>query len=101
MGYERLSSAVVDPLYIAPRRVLLDALSALQPHRDALIVAGAQAIYLRTGSADLAVAPYTTDGDLVLDPHIIADSPAIETSMRAAGSGCNAISADMSSPASG
>lgn len=85
MGYERLSSAVVDPLYIAARRVLLDALSALQPHRDALIVAGAQAIYLRTGSADLAVAPYTTDGDLVLDPHIIADSPAIETSMRAAG----------------
>ncbi len=56
--------------YVAARKVLLDALMALAPHGRAIIVAGAQAVYLRTGSADLAVAPFTTDGDLALDPGI-------------------------------
>lgn len=50
----------VDPEYIEARRVLLDALTALAPHASALVVAGAQAVYLRTGEADIAVAPYTT-----------------------------------------
>jgi hypothetical protein len=58
----------VDPLYVAARRVLLDALEALAPHGDAVVIVGAQAIYLRTGDGDLTVAPYTTDGDLALDP---------------------------------
>jgi hypothetical protein len=53
-----------DPEYVEARRVLLDALTALAPHTSALVVAGAQAVYLRTGEADIAVAPYTTDGDL-------------------------------------
>jgi hypothetical protein len=43
---------------------LLDALVALEPHIDALVLVGAQAIYLHTGDADLAVAEYTTDADL-------------------------------------
>ena len=38
-----------DPLYVEARRILLDALFALRSHRPAIIVAGAQAIYLRTG----------------------------------------------------
>lgn len=38
-----------DPLYIAAKRVLLDELEALSPPRNAVILVGAQAIYLHTG----------------------------------------------------
>lgn len=65
----------VDPTYVEARRVLLDALTALAPFGRAVIVAGAQAIYLLTGDADLAVAPYTTDADLTLDPSPLGDEP--------------------------
>ena len=75
-------SPPVDPLYVEARRVLLDVLTALQPHGVSVILAGAQAIYLRTGDADIAVAPYTTDGDLALDPSKLADSPTLEAAMR-------------------
>jgi hypothetical protein len=77
-------SPPADPLYMEARRVLLDALTALQPHGASVIVAGAQAIYLRTGDAEIAVAPHTTDGDLTLDPSKLADSPTLEAAMRAA-----------------
>jgi hypothetical protein len=50
-------------------------LTALAPFGRAVIVAGAQAIYLLTGDADLAVAPYTTDADLTLDPSLLGDEP--------------------------
>jgi hypothetical protein len=67
--------------------VLLDALDALACHRDAVILAGAQAIYVRTGEADLdaSVAPYTTDADLALDPRALGPDPRIEAAMMAAG----------------
>ncbi|MHB1509350.1 MAG: hypothetical protein ACYCST_09640 [Acidimicrobiales bacterium] len=73
----------LDATYIAARRVLLDALVALAAHDRAVIVAGAQAIYLRTGSADLTitVAPFTTDGDLALDPRRLEDDPQLEDAM--------------------
>lgn len=74
-----------DPRYAEARRVLLDALGALRPYGQAVIVAGAQAIYLRTGSADIGIAPYTTDGDLALDPSLLGDEPALEDAMRSAG----------------
>lgn len=77
--------APMDPRYVAARRVLLDALTALAPHRSAVVLAGAQAVYLRTGDADIAVTPYTTDGDLALDPTLLGDDPALEAVMRAAG----------------
>jgi len=76
---------LVDPEYVEARRVLLDALTALASHSAALVVAGAQAVYLRTGDSDIAVAPYTTDGDLAVDPASLAPDPAIEAAMRAAG----------------
>ena len=47
---------MTDPLYVAARGVLLDALEGLGEQRDALILAGAQAIYVHTGAADLAIA---------------------------------------------
>lgn len=77
--------SAADPGYVAARRVLLDALVALQSQTSAVIVAGAQAIYLRTGYGDLAVAPYTTDGDLAIDPTRLDDDPRLEAAMRAAG----------------
>lgn len=74
-----------DPRYVGARRVLLDALEALAPHGRAIIVAGAQAVYLHTGEGEIAVAPYTTDGDLVLDPTLLGGSPELESAMEAAG----------------
>jgi hypothetical protein len=74
-----------DPLYIKAREVLLDALEALGPHRSSLVLVGAQAIYLHTGEADLAVAPYTTDADVILDPSALADHPILGEVLRAAG----------------
>jgi hypothetical protein len=75
----------VDPRYVAARRVLLDALVALAPHAGALVIAGAQAVYLHTGDGDLAVAPFTTDADLAVDPEQLAADPLIEVAMTAAG----------------
>jgi hypothetical protein len=38
-----------DQIYIEARRALLDALEALRQHARAVILIGAQAIYLHTG----------------------------------------------------
>jgi hypothetical protein len=74
-----------DPLYVKAREILLDALEALGPHRASLVLVGAQAIYLHTGEADVAVAPYTTDADLVIDPERLAEGPPIGQSLEAGG----------------
>lgn len=79
------SGSQSDPRYIEARRVLLDALTALAPHGAAVIVAGAQAIYLHTGDAVVAIAPFTTDGDLTLDPDLLGIEPQLEAAMCAAG----------------
>lgn len=70
-----------DPEYVKARRVLLEAVACLAPHRDALVLVGAQAIYLQVGPGDLAVAPYTTDGDLVIEPSALADLPPLEEAL--------------------
>lgn len=75
----------LDPGYVEARRVLLNALEALAPHGAAVIVAGAQAVYLHAGETEVAVAPYTTDGDLVLDPVLLRKNPTLEAAMSAAG----------------
>jgi hypothetical protein len=75
----------LDPLYVAARRVLLDALEAIEPHLSALVLVGAQAVYLHAGEADLAVAPFTSDGDLALDPARLEPEPLLEVSMERAG----------------
>ena len=75
----------VDELYVLARKVLLDALTALGAHRDAIVLVGAQAVYLRVGEADLAVAPFTTDGDLAIDPAVLAESPPLERALMEAG----------------
>lgn len=74
-----------DELYVMARRVLLDALNALGDHRDAIVLVGAQAVYLRVGDSELAVTPYTTDGDLVIDPAVLAEIPPLERALMDAG----------------
>ena len=79
-------AAAPDPLYIAARRVLLDALTLLAPHGRAVIVVGAQAVYLRTGRGEvgITIAPYTTDGDIAIDPVLLGPAPDLEALMSGA-----------------
>ncbi len=75
----------LDEEYVEARRVLLDALYGLGPQRGAFVLVGAQAIYLRAGPGSLPVAEFTTDGDLALDPGLLADSPGLGELMEGAG----------------
>jgi len=63
----------------------LDALDALGPQRGAVILIGAQAIYLHTGAIDMAVSEFTIDADIALDPALLQQVPEIEAAMTAAG----------------
>lgn len=74
-----------DPEYVAARKVLLDALEALGGHSKAVVVAGAQAIYMRAGPSVLPVADLTTDADLALDPELLSPSPDLEAMLEAGG----------------
>ncbi len=76
-----------DRDYIDARETLLDAVEALGPHRDAVILVGAQAIYVHTAgdNASFAIPPFTYDADLALDPEVLGDSPPIVDAMRGAG----------------
>jgi hypothetical protein len=76
---------IPEPEYVAARRVLLDALDALGEHRDAIVVAGAQAIYLRAGAPVLPIADLTTDADLALDPALLAPAPELEALLKEGG----------------
>lgn len=68
---------MADPLYVVAREVLLDALEALADHRESIVLVGAQAIYLHTGNADMAVPAFTTDGDLLIEPARLKPAPKI------------------------
>ena len=72
---------MTDPLYVVARSALLDALQAIGEQRDAIIVIGAQAIYLHTGDAALAVPPFTIDGDLAIEPARLKAEPKLEEAM--------------------
>jgi hypothetical protein len=76
--------AVMNTLYAVARTVLLDALEALNEQRDAVVLVGAQAIYLHTGDADIAVPAFTTDGDLVIEPSRLKDEPRLVEAMERA-----------------
>jgi Nucleotidyltransferase len=72
-------------LLVAARSALLDALDALVEQRDALILIGAQAIYLHTGDAPVALAEATKDSDLAVDPRALSDTPLLDEAMKSAG----------------
>jgi len=73
------------PEYVAARRVLLDALSALDGHLDSFVLVGAQAVYHHTGDADLNVPLMTTDADMLIDTEALSDDPEIGGALRGAG----------------
>lgn len=79
-----MPGAVDDPL-IAARSALLDALEALREQRDSVVVVGAQAIYLHSGRADVAIAEATKDSDLAVDPRVLPEQPLLEEAMKRAG----------------
>lgn len=70
--------------YVVARRALLDALETLGAQREAVVLVGAQAIYIHTGDAGLAVAESTTDADVALDPSMLLADPELAAAMRAA-----------------
>lgn len=74
-----------DNQIIAARSALLDALTALEEHKDSVILVGAQAIYLHTGKAEIALAEFTKDSDIALDTRTLGSEPLIEQAMQAAG----------------
>lgn len=76
---------VLDPLYVRARAALLDAADALDAHLNAVVLVGAQAVYLHTGDADLAVAEYTTDADFAISPVELAEAPLLDDLLKGAG----------------
>lgn len=80
-----MSRAGDAELLVAARSALLDALEALSVHRHALVLIGAQAIYLHTGDAPVALAEATKDSDLAVDPRELADDPLLDEAMSGAG----------------
>lgn len=84
-------SGVPDPLYVLARKALLDAAGALAAHLDAVVLVGAQAIYVHAEEADLldstlgSVPEYTTDADFSLNPIALGDSPLVTELMAAGG----------------
>ena len=67
------------------RAALLDALDALSEHRRAVVLVGAQAIYLHTSSVPTGLAATTKDSDLALDTRFLGNSPTVDAAMLAAG----------------
>lgn len=78
-------STAIQIEYIEARCVLLNALDALRPHQDAIVLIGAQAVYLRTIGRLPTYQPFTTDADLVLNPSKLLTIPSLAQSMRDAG----------------
>jgi hypothetical protein len=74
-----------DFRYVRARRALLDVLEALGNHRNAVVLVGAQAVYLNVGEARQALSSFTTDADLALNPELLASEPALQEVLTSAG----------------
>jgi hypothetical protein len=74
----------ITPIYAATRSALLDALDALVGQHRALILVGAQAIFIHTGEVDEAIATETKDADLAVDPRELSSDPRLEEALTAA-----------------
>jgi hypothetical protein len=64
---------------------LLDVVEALGPQRDAIVLVGAQAVYLNVGDAREPLSSFTKDADLAVNPALLADEPALEAILHGAG----------------
>lgn len=78
-------SGAPEPVYVRARTALLNAADALAQHLDAVVLVGAQAIYLHTGDADFAVAEYTNDADFCIAPADLSAKPILAESLEACG----------------
>lgn len=74
-----------DNLVNEAKVALFETLDALGPHRDSVILVGAQAIYQHTGNVDLAIAEFTKDSDLVIDVNNLEASPEISALLKQSG----------------
>ncbi len=85
MGVRHPQLTTVAREYVLARSVLLDALDALGGQRAAVVLVGAQAVYLHAGEADLATAPMTTDADLTIDVRRVIAEPDLAAAMHQGG----------------
>ncbi len=74
-----------DPLYVQARDALLDAVETLREHLDAIVLVGAQAVYMHTGGTEFEVAEYTTDADLSVGPDDLSEEPLLAELLEANG----------------
>ena len=75
----------MDKAVVTARTALLDAFEALHAHLGALVIVGAQAVYMHTGAAPVALAEFTTDADVAIDPDLLSSDPLVEAAMLAGG----------------
>lgn len=80
-----MNSPGVSDLPVRTRAALLDALEALEDQLDAVIVIGAQAVYLRTGGIDVALPEETKDADIGIDRDALKEDPRLEQALEDAG----------------
>jgi hypothetical protein len=71
--------------YVEARRVLLDCLDLLAAQSEALVLVGAQAIYLQTPVFDAGLPAATTDGDIAIDPSLLFENPDLAQILESAG----------------
>lgn len=81
-----------DNVIVEARAALLDAVAALEAHRESVILIGAQAIYLHTGHLTFAIAEATKDSDLAIDARALDEDPLLEEAMTRAGFVLNPVS---------
>src|SRR5699024_4301189 len=91
-GWRRTPMSGDANLIVEARTALLDALAALEEHRDSVILVGAQAVYLHAGQVSFAIAEVTKDSDLAIDARTLGDNPRIEEAMTDAGFALNPTS---------
>jgi hypothetical protein len=75
----------MDPDLVEARRALLVVLESLEPHRDALVVIGAQAVHERTKGLVDVDSTATSDADIGVDPALLAAGPDLFEAMLGAG----------------
>ena len=71
--------------YVVARKVLLDCLELLAAQSEALVLVGAQAIYLQTPVLDVGLPASTTDGDIAIDPDLLFENPDLAEVLESAG----------------
>lgn len=75
-----------DPIYVAARRTMLDALEALSPlGLENFVMVGAHAVYVHAATTVGPIAPFTSDADLVVDPRSLRLPNVIQHSLAKAG----------------